>query len=374
MHNEFKMKVYKAPSLVLVMVIVLFFSYCRKESIEDSPIITDLINLIDNDNQFHENLKEALLNRPEENYWYGKSVSDLIDFFKEWEVALPMPDPEKVRYYDDIFGKFYTEDSVIESAKTLVRSEPFKGWIYRFVQARGAYMNSKPSATYVDEWMQIPEMRIDDYIIPENGFHSFNHFFTREIKPGARPIHNLLDKSVVTSPADCSISNFVIPLSEKSEIFVKNDSLSASDLLDGDLDFVKFFGGSAVILSLDITNYHRFHSPVSGEVVEARLVPGLYFGMTSFDEFFTENHRGYLLIKTADYGLVGLVAIGIATISSVNLRVNAGINVTKGEELGNFAFGGSAIVILFEPNRFTLDQFNGDNNILMGQKIGTLSN
>jgi len=154
---------------------------------------------------------------------------------------------------------------------------------------------------------------------------------------------------------------------------VKFDSLSVSDLLGGDPDFMKFFGGSALVFSLDITNYHRFHSPVSGEIVQARLIPGLYFGLTSFDEFFTENHRGYFLIETEDYGLVGLVAIGIATISSVNLKVNAGTHITKGEEVGHFAFGGSAIVALFEPNRFALDPFTEENdNILMGQKIGTL--
>jgi len=370
------MKRCKVSAFSLIMVIVLTFSYssCRKESVEYSPIITDLVNLIDNNDQFRDSLNEALLNRPEENYWYGKGETELIDFFEEWEVALPLPDPEKVRHYDDLFGEFYTEGwTVLDQAKTLVRSEPFMNWIYRFVQARGAYMDSKLSATHVDQWMQIPEIRIDDYIIPENGFYSFNDFFTREIKPGARPIHDLSNESVVTSPADCEISASVIPLREKSEIYVKGDSLSVSDLLGGDPDFMKFFGGSAVVFSLDITNYHRFHSPVDGKIKEARIVPGLYFGMTSFDEFFTENHRGYFLINTEDYGLVGLVAIGIATISSVNLKVDAGIDITKGEELGNFAFGGSAIVALFEPNRFILDQFTNENdNILMGQKIGTL--
>jgi phosphatidylserine decarboxylase len=90
-------------------------------------------------------------------------------------------------------------------------------------------------------------------------------------------------------------------------------------------------------------------------------------------EYFFQHRRGYFIFETEKFGHVGMVCIGMFTISSISFVTSEGDHVNKGDELGNFAYGGSAIVLLFEPNRvtFSVPIDEGPVQVLMGQEIGS---
>ena len=109
-----------------------------------------------------------------------------------------------------------------------------------------------------------------------------------------------------------------------------------------------FVGGVAIACGLKPWFYHHFHSPVCGKIVYAREMGGLYYGTTTDAENYEERRRAVLVIDTHNLGLVAVVAVGYATVSSVHLRVKKGDVVSKGEELGNFAYGGSKVALFFQ--------------------------
>ncbi len=102
---------------------------------------------------------------------------------------------------------------------------------------------------------------------------------------------------------------------------------------------------------------------------------GLHMGWQSVET------RGCVILETEQYGLVALLPIGMASVSSVNIEdtVKPGTQVKKGDMLGHFAFGGSDFVMVFQDTvDFTLDapmEANGEayKHLLMGERLGSLS-
>jgi len=149
--------------------------------------------------------------------------------------------------------------------------------------------------------------------------------------------------------------------------------------------------------------YHRFHSPVGGELIEARDVPGKLFGIpdgspwfgsgntgspTSNFDIFGGFHRAYYIYDTGKYGLVAQIAVGLADVSTICASVGSHVGwvapdsccckgrcdgtkpecqrIEKGEQVGYFAYGGSLNILLFEANVFN------SMNVLMGNRIGSM--
>jgi phosphatidylserine decarboxylase len=140
----------------------------------------------------------------------------------------------------------------------------------------------------------------------------------------------------------------------------------------------RFTGGSAIACLLFPKNYHRFHAPVSGMIAASKDVDGLHYGTKGSMREFYDNHRAYYLIDTQYSGRVAFVAVGMSDINSVNMTIGAGTSVKKGDEIGHFAYGGSGIVMLFEPGIVRMSQPAGRRamggiSVQMGQKIGTLN-
>jgi phosphatidylserine decarboxylase len=221
-----------------------------------------------------------------------------------------------------------------------------------------------------------------------DGFENFNEFFTRELKPGMRPISKPDDDSVVVSPADAVVNMIDDDLTLDKLLDVKTQKLSVTQLLNGSKYAAHFEGGTAVSCILMPDVYHRYHAPVSGIVVEAREdVVGCYFGIDDFPKLinggnvgygydysvFEKFHRGYLVIETAKYGYVAMIPVGLNTIGSVifeekfkHVDDDEPVEIFKGEGVGYFQYGGSLNMLLFEKGCFPAVR------IPQGQIIGTL--
>jgi phosphatidylserine decarboxylase len=231
---------------------------------------------------------------------------------------------------------------------------------------------------------------IHDTKAPFFGFKSWNDFFIRQFRPGVRPIADPDDQKVIVSA--CESTPFAIATGVKAQdtFWIKSQPYSLSQMLDG--KFVEqFIGGTVYQAFLSAENYHRWHSPVSGTIKMIHQVEGSYYAETvseGFDPSGPNNSQGYIahvatrtrIFIEADepsIGLVCLMPVGIAEVSSCVLSVKEAQCVKKGDEIGFFQFGGSTHCLVFRRGvigEFALQAIpqgeNGANSIIV--KVNSL--
>ncbi len=189
---------------------------------------------------------------------------------------------------------------------------------------------------------------------PPGEYESFNAFFCRALRPGARPV---ADADVVF-PADGR--HLGIPeLGAEDRIFVKGQRLDLAGLL-GDRELAaRYVGGAAILSRLCPVDYHRFHFPVGGTPGEAREIPGPLYSVSPLAlrkriSIFWTNRRMLTLIQTENLGQVAMFEIGATCVGSIVQRFTPGVPVGKGDQKGWFEFGGSSTMMLFEPGKVRL--------------------
>jgi phosphatidylserine decarboxylase len=209
---------------------------------------------------------------------------------------------------------------------------------------------------------------------------SWNSFFTRQFKDPAkqRPIAGPDTNKVVISPNDGSLYKWRPNLVKTDVFWFKNMAYSLSDILSSSdpkqqkiIDKHKlvdmFTGGYIFQTYLNPYNYHRWWVPVNGKVLfDPIVIPGCFFSKLILPDFggattdstpyLSEvNARGLIVYKTEDYGHVCCLPLGMSEVSSIefNPEMKAGATVKKGQEMGNFNYGGSSFAVLYEklPNK-----------------------
>ncbi|MFC5055896.1 phosphatidylserine decarboxylase [Saccharothrix xinjiangensis] len=356
-------------------------------------------NHLDFKAMFHatiEGLKKPPVDKSSDVYYDWEkhgTIDGLCNFFREWYAWEPKVE-EGLNYIEKFSWLNYRNDDGMKFVTTgagLLMT-------YDFTQLQGRYMDSPASRDLVGKWEEELGPKMEDYVVPQDGFQNFNEFFTRDLKPGVRPIDAPNDDSVVVAPADCVINMIVDDLTADTALPVKTVTMNVETLLDRSeyaASFVKDHkrgdtsGGTAVSCILMPDTYHWYHSPVTGRVVESRDdIGGIYYGMRDFPELlnkgdvgygydysmFEHFRRGYLVIETEQHGYVGMVPVGLNSIASVRFLekfrdvndTTGSVAVNKGEKIGYFKYGGSLNILLFEPGRFPALR------LLQGQRIGQL--
>jgi phosphatidylserine decarboxylase len=202
-----------------------------------------------------------------------------------------------------------------------------------------------------------------------NVYPDFNSFFTRALRPEARPIAQ--EEGQICCPADSAISQLGDIQGE--QIFqAKGHTYSLIELLGGSEARARpYIGGRFVTTYLSPGDYHRVHMPLSGHLTEMSYIPGRLFSVApdfteSVPHLFARNERVVCIFQTAAGPMVVILvgAIFVGSIETVwageitppqgkGIRVmsyTAGDNVIqleRGEELGRFNMGGSTIIVLF---------------------------
>ncbi len=272
---------------------------------------------------------------------------------------------------------------------TIVQNQSwFSHWMIGYASLYGDFLDTPASfgPDILNSFIRLsPQYAIGDSMVDgkpncPSGWQTFNQFFARKLNSGLRPIAHPEDNRVLVAPADCTFKQ-KYEIDAKScipEITIKRTHKFASvgQLLDGSPFSDSFRNGIMLHFFLGPYSYHRYHAPVSGTVQECRKVHGLtYMGVRLNGNQFlalddAENgyqfaqSRGVLVLDTAgcdlgDIGLVAVVPVGMCHISSVNFTTKTGATLTKGEEFGYFAFGGSDIIILLQERaglKLTLPQ------------------
>lgn len=246
------------------------------------------------------------------------------------------------------------------------------------LDAWGSYLCTEASLVAFEDppegggWMcpeAVEKLSMDMFILPNPdalgwGYKSWNEFFIREFKPGMRPIACENDDAVIISACESTPFALQNNVQLRDRFWIKQQPYSLEFMLGNDPHASKFVGGTVYQAFLNAFNYHRWHSPVSGKVVKKKVIPGSYYaealsegfdeGGPNLSQSYITNYaaRGVIFIKAdnADIGLMAVVTVGMAEVSSNVITVNEGDKIAKGDQLGYFQFGGSTHCLVFQKD------------------------
>ena len=196
----------------------------------------------------------------------------------------------------------------------------------------------------------IPGCLPDEAEKPLADYGSFNEFFTRRLKPGARPVGE-----GVVSPADGRLRLY-LGADADTPFPLKGASKSLRKVFDDGAPAGKY---DIAVIRLAPVDYHRFHFPCDCVTAEpVRVVPGKYhsvnpIALARYPDVYADNERQILKGRASfgDFWLVDVGAFGVGTID----QTYAGERHAKGEEKGYFKFGGSTVVFLVPAGRLAFD-------------------
>jgi phosphatidylserine decarboxylase len=198
---------------------------------------------------------------------------------------------------------------------------------------------------------------------PHHGFKSWDDFFTRELRAGARPAAAAHLDSVIVNACESAPFKIARHVKQRDRFWIKSQPYSIVHMLANDPLAGLFSGATIYQAYLSPLSYHRWHSPVSGTIIKAYVKDGSYFseapsegfdpaGPNDSQAYITEVATRALMFIEADHrdiGLMCVMAVGMAEVSSCQIAVYEGQHVMKGEQLGMFHYGGSTHCLIFRP-------------------------
>ena len=336
--------------------------------LSDAPALCHLLE---------QSLFAAAKNNPHRSTNPVRTLDDWYAYLERFLVRMPWQtmdigeDASFFRRIDQNIGYFYfLLDQPLDALKDRgywypsLQYEPrIAAWLVEYNKAWGEWLSSPDS--WNDDYYQLAktdprfELDTDRYESPAN-WHSWNDFFARKMR---KPFTFHLSPFTFISPSDGVLMDYPVKTMSTSHL---------QDLLGDSTYAARFAGGKAIHIVLDVFDYHRFHAPCNGRVVEQKIIPGIHAGggVIIWDEaqgryrydslgatgFQSLETRGVLILDTPDFGYVALIAVGIQQVSSVcwstSLSTGEGRGeALQGDEIGRFLFGGSDIILLFEPGK-----------------------
>lgn len=212
-------------------------------------------------------------------------------------------------------------------------------------------------------------------------YANFNEFFTRPLQQDARPI---ADADIVC-PADGAISQ--LGTIEEGRIFqAKGRFFSTRELLGGDDARAELFrDGQFATIYLSPKDYHRVHMPLAGKLSATSYIPGKLFSVNAVtadnvERLFARNERLVCYFDT-DVGPMALILVGAMVVAGIETvwsgqvapppsgpvkmdysQLPEAISLAKGEEMGRFKLGSTAILL------FPKGSMNWDDSYVAGSK------
>jgi phosphatidylserine decarboxylase len=230
----------------------------------------------------------------------------------------------------------------------VLNQDPHKGWFG--ADARKAMPN------FEQDYVCDPSR-------PHHGFKSWDDFFTREFRPGARPIASPDDDAVIVNACESAPYRIAHHVKQHDRFWIKSQPYSITHMLANDGLAPLFAGGTVYQAYLSPFSYHRWHSPVNGTVKKAYVKDGTYYseapsegfdpaGPNDSQSYITEVATRAVIFIEADNPAIGLICVlpvGMAEVSTCQITAYEGQHVRKGDQLGMFHFGGSTHCLIFRP-------------------------
>ena len=240
--------------------------------------------------------------------------------------------------------------------------------------AVGRLLDSGISAAVVKPFIRLNHLDMSDY--ENRKYISYNDFFKRKIREGARHID--MEPGHFISPCDCRAS--VYPVNEKAQLRIKQTAYSVEELLKNPSLGKRYQGGYVWVLRLCVQDYHRYIYPDNAKESRRIRIPGILHTVNPVANdacpIYKENSREYSLLKTENFRTVLMMEVGALLVGKIENRPRRAF-VRRGDEKGNFAFGGSTIVLITEKNAVDPDRDILENSragietrVFMGEKVG----
>ena len=219
--------------------------------------------------------------------------------------------------------------------------------------------------------------------VKSSGFASFDEFFTRALRQDARKMPD--DLRVAVSPADGRVDSMG-PIDGRA-FYVKGRPYQVDELVGDAAEAKRYDGGAGCVVYLSPRDYHRLHSPASGQIVSVRSMAGDYYpvnaiGVRHVHNLFVRNRRVAIAIETPGFGrvtvvMVAAMVVGRITVTGLDARdVPIGVHaydppleIALGDEIGIFRLGSTA-VIFFESKAKT-KWLVDEGPIRFGQPLAT---
>lgn len=238
----------------------------------------------------------------------------------------------------------------------------------------GRLLDSRISALAVEPFRKKNHICMDDYECRR--FRSFNDFFTRRLRDGARPLD--MTPEHLVSPCDSKLSVYTI--GEDSRFTVKGVEYTLEALLKSKELAERFQGGTLLQFRLTVGDYHRYGYVDSGYVGESIRIPGVYHTVNPAAlrrvAVYRENTREYCLLESENFGTILQMEVGATMVGRI-VNEPGNRNVTRCEEKGRFEFGGSTILVCLEKGAFVPDSDLTENTgrnvetvVRFGERIG----
>lgn len=277
--------------------------------------------------------------------------------------------PDVNQYIREILNSW--ADFLASPASISVLTADSKGWFSNEALNAMAYVLAAATPKIPTSFAQA---YICDPTAIAHGYKSWDDFFTRRWRKGIRPTTSPDDASVICNACESSPYRISYDVKLRDEFSLKNQPYSLLDMLDNDPLALQFSGGTVYQAFLSALSYHRWHAPVTGTILKVVHIPGTYFLQNPFEGFANINSTGepspdpaapnnsqaYLCQKAtrilifiqadnARIGLMTVLLVGMAEVSSCEAFVKAGHRVKKGDDIGTFHFGGSTHCLIFRP-------------------------
>jgi phosphatidylserine decarboxylase len=223
-----------------------------------------------------------------------------------------------------------------------------------FSQLYGAYQSSRLSASKVEPFIRRFGIPMEEF---EPGpYQNFNEFFVRKFQPGKRPFVRIHNEMGAFAEARYLAFDQVTP---ELKVPVKGKWLAPSKLL-GDAEKSKLFEGGPLLLArLCPTDYHRFHFPDSGELLDFYTLQGALHSVNPLalkykGDIFITNERQVSILETDNFGKLAYIEVGALCVGKIvqTFKSETHAKFRRGEEKGYFLFGGSTVIVLGQPGKW----------------------
>ena len=270
-----------------------------------------------------------------------------------FKMGRPLPLPVWDRMQDQFFedwmddGRPHYESDPQRSLTQLIKSHPLYDKLY------AVYENSRLSRREIEPFIRKHKINMGDFEAVQ--YRSFAEFFDRRFRPGARNFPSAPNEMGAFAEA----RYFGWKQVDRNRQFpVKGHSLDAQQIL-GDAEIARLFAGGPVLLvRLSPVDYHRMHYPDDGRTTDHRRLGGRlwtvnWHALQNKQNILFENERSVNILDTRNFGRLGFVEIGALSVGRITQVHPLDSSFQRGEEKSVFRFGGSAIVVFGEPEKWT---------------------
>lgn len=231
------------------------------------------------------------------------------------------------------------------------------------------------------------DVTLDEYQVPTEGFATFDRFFTRRLRPGARGWPEA--DGVIASPCDGRLSQLGA-VCHGSLVQAKGRKFRLADLLADESLAERLAGGRFATIYLAPSDYHRVHMPLNGTLVAQTRVPGRLFSVSdatarTVDRLYARNERLVAEFDT-DHGPMAVVMVAALLVAGIETawnpdgptrpgrqvnrsRVDPSLPMHRGDEFGTFHWGSTVIVILPERAPAWRDDLAPGVRLVLGQPL-----